>query len=125
MCVGCLRASAFSVGSLNMLVCGFSTGILLVPDFFMFDVTIKLLRVFLEENWTNFKVTLIEAMKKHIPQKKISSRWNVPWITTEIKKLIRKKRRAYNVGRHIGLVFFVFFVLVDISVWFSLSFLYW
>jgi hypothetical protein len=21
-----------------------------------------------EENWTNFKVTLIEAMKKHIPQ---------------------------------------------------------
>ena len=52
-----------------------------------------------EENWTNFKVTLIEAMKKHIPQKKISSRWNVPWITTEIKKLIRKKRRAYNVGK--------------------------
>jgi hypothetical protein len=24
-----------------------------------------------EENWTNFKDTLIEAMKKHIPQKKI------------------------------------------------------
>jgi hypothetical protein len=27
------RASTFSLGSLNMLVCGFSTGILLVPDF--------------------------------------------------------------------------------------------
>ena len=52
-----------------------------------------------EENWANFKVTLIEAMKKHIPQKKISSRWNLPWITTEIKKLIRKKRRAYNAGK--------------------------
>jgi hypothetical protein len=52
-----------------------------------------------EENWTNFKVTLIEAMKKHIPQKKISSRWNLPWITTEIKRLIRKKRRAYNAGK--------------------------
>ena len=52
-----------------------------------------------EENWTNFKVTLIEAMKKHIPQKKISSRWNLPWITTEINKLIRKKRRAYNAGK--------------------------
>jgi hypothetical protein len=38
-------------------------------------------------------------MKKHIPQKKISSRWNLPWITTEINKLIRKKRRAYNAGK--------------------------
>ena len=28
-----LKASAFSVGSLNMLVCGFRTGILHVPDF--------------------------------------------------------------------------------------------
>jgi len=29
---------------------------------------------------------------------------------------------SFCISRHIGLVFFIFFVLVDISVWFSLSF---
>jgi hypothetical protein len=26
----------------------------------------------------------------------LTSRWNVPWITREIKTLIRKKQRIYN-----------------------------
>jgi hypothetical protein len=48
-----------------------------------------------EEIWTHFKDTLIEAMKKHILQKKISFRWNLPWITTEIREepIIQKRKR--------------------------------
>ena len=39
-------------------------------------------------------------MDKHIPQKKITSRWNLPWITTDIKRLCRRKKRGWDAGKH-------------------------
>ena len=38
-------------------------------------------------------------MKKNIPKKKVSSRWNLPWMTPVIKRLCRKKKRAWDAGK--------------------------
>ncbi|EDO34832.1 predicted protein, partial [Nematostella vectensis] len=54
----------------------------------------------INENYDFFKTTITEIMKKHIPQKNISGRWNLPWITSSIKRLIRKKQRLYNHAKH-------------------------
>ena len=53
-----------------------------------------------EDNWNLFKSALKQSMDKHIQQKKIISRWNLPWITTDIKRLCRRKKRAWDAGRH-------------------------
>ena len=52
------------------------------------------------DNWNLLKGALVSSIKKNIPQKKITSRWNLPWMTTEIKRLCRKKKRAWDAGRH-------------------------
>ncbi|MEW8547660.1 MAG: reverse transcriptase family protein [Candidatus Thiodiazotropha sp.] len=52
------------------------------------------------DNWNLFKENLVNSMKKNIPQKKITSRWNLPWMTPEIKRLCRKKKRAWDDGKH-------------------------
>ena len=49
-----------------------------------------------EENWNEFKTTLMSSIKKHIPQKTLGTRKDVPWMTPEIKRKIRKKQRLYN-----------------------------
>ena len=51
------------------------------------------------DNWDLFKENLVNSMKKNIPQKKVSSRWNLPWMTPEIKRLCRKKKRAWDAGK--------------------------
>ena len=53
-----------------------------------------------EENWNTFKSTLTETMNRHIPQKKITSRWNLAWITPGIRRMIRQKKRAWKSGKH-------------------------
>ena len=40
-------------------------------------------------------------MKKHIPQKKISSRWNLPWITTDNNE--KKKKNGHSWRRYLKL----------------------
>jgi len=54
----------------------------------------------IDDNWNSFKDTLTQSMKKHIPQKKITSRWNLPWFNQETKRLCQKKKRAWNQGKH-------------------------
>jgi hypothetical protein len=45
-----------------------------------------------ETTWTN----LTETIERNIPSKYTTTRWNLPWMTTEIKQMIRKKQRLYN-----------------------------
>ena len=52
-----------------------------------------------EENWADFKTTLISTSKKHIPQKTIAGKKSLPWLNTRIKRLIRQKQRRYNTAR--------------------------
>ena len=46
------------------------------------------------DNWNLLKGALVSSIKKNIPQMKITSRWNLPWMTPEIERLCRKKKRA-------------------------------
>ena len=52
-----------------------------------------------DENYQVFKISVNENIRNHIPQKNISGRWNVPWLTTSIKRLTRKKQRLYDKAR--------------------------
>ena len=48
-----------------------------------------------EENWNDFK-NHMKAAQNAIPSKLSSERTNLPWLTTEVKRLCRKKRKQYN-----------------------------
>ena len=54
----------------------------------------------IDENWTLFKKTLLKSMEKNIPTKKITSRWNLSWITPDIRRLCQQKKRAWDSGKH-------------------------
>ena len=49
-----------------------------------------------EENWKQFKEAIETCIEKHILRKKIGKHHDVPWMTTEIKRLIRKTKRLYK-----------------------------
>ena len=53
----------------------------------------------IDENWTLFKKTLLKSMEKNIPTNKITSRWNLPWITPDIRRLCQQKKRAWDSGK--------------------------
>ncbi|KAK3732634.1 hypothetical protein QZH41_002190 [Actinostola sp. cb2023] len=46
--------------------------------------------------------TLCLATKDHIPQKKISGRWDLPYLSRELKRKIRKKCRRYKKAKSSG-----------------------
>ena len=46
--------------------------------------------------WSTFTKGLLDSVKKNIPQKTTSRRWNLPYITTNIKRLINTKKKLYN-----------------------------
>ena len=39
------------------------------------------------------------AIKTHVPTKTISSRWNLPWITPGLRRLMSKKQRVYSLAK--------------------------
>ena len=49
----------------------------------------------IHDNWAAFKEH-IKTVKGLVPSKLSSTRFNLPWMTSEIKRLCRKKRRVYN-----------------------------
>ena len=53
----------------------------------------------IEGYWTTFKSHLFNAMDQYIPSKTLTSRWNIPWINQNIKKMIRKKERLYKAAK--------------------------
>ena len=57
----------------------------------------------LQENWDILKNKLSTLMEEDIPAKMSSSRFNLPWFTSSLKKLNRKVQRLYNVQRKSGL----------------------
>ena len=50
----------------------------------------------IEDNWNSFKKAIADAMDKFIPKKQLSSWQDVPWMTTTVKRMIRKKKRLWN-----------------------------
>ena len=55
-----------------------------------------------EEIWTVFKQGLCKAIKEHIPCKRSSPKPGLPWINTELKKLIRRRNRLYKKMKKTG-----------------------
>ena len=53
----------------------------------------------INENWCELKVVFYMAMKKHIPTAMTKSRHDLPWLTTDIKRQIRRKDRCYRKAR--------------------------
>ena len=49
-----------------------------------------------EENWSNFKKHIETTMDKHIPSKLTSTRHNLPWVNSRVRRMINKKQRLYN-----------------------------
>ena len=43
------------------------------------------------EMWIEFKEAIGKAVEKHIPYRRTKSRDNLPWVTPQIRKLIRKR----------------------------------
>jgi hypothetical protein len=51
------------------------------------------------EHWNYLKRTITEAISKFVPQKTLGGKQHVPWITTHIKRLIRRRQRRYNAAK--------------------------
>ena len=50
----------------------------------------------MEEIWTAFKTSLHNGISQFVPIKKIGPKKSLPWITQEIKRLIRKRDSLYQ-----------------------------
>ena len=50
----------------------------------------------IDTKWSHFKEKLNSIIDDHVPTKKLSSRYHVPWINQSLKRLSRKKHRLYN-----------------------------
>ena len=49
-----------------------------------------------DENWQKVKNHVLQMVEQYIPSKVSSTKFNLPWVTTTIKRLCRKKQRLYN-----------------------------
>ena len=50
----------------------------------------------IQDNWDYFHNFVLQAIDTHIPVKSISNVKSPPWMTSQLKRLIRKKQRLYN-----------------------------
>ena len=51
-------------------------------------------------NWLAFKEALNSAINKHVPTKMRKHRRDIPWITPNIRRHIRKRERMYKLARN-------------------------
>ncbi|XP_074616985.1 uncharacterized protein LOC141876332 isoform X2 [Acropora palmata] len=73
----------------------------LETEFERFDRTDPSSRT-IDDNWNDFKTTLMSSLNKHIPRKTLSTRKDIPWMSPETKRKIRKKQMLYNKQKKIG-----------------------
>ena len=55
----------------------------------------KLSGISVEDQWTKFKDGIFKIINKYIPTKTFKNKIDVPWMATEIKRLL-KKRQSYS-----------------------------
>ena len=49
-----------------------------------------------DELWIKFKDTVLHSMKSHIPHKLTRTRCDLPWLTSDIRKQIKKRNKLYR-----------------------------
>lgn len=52
-----------------------------------------------EQNWNKFVQALQELVNKNVPSTLKSTRFNLPWLTRPLKRLIRRKNRAFYTAK--------------------------
>ena len=52
-----------------------------------------------EENYSALKQHLTDIINKYIPSRTSSSRFNLPWMITTLRRMCRKKQRLYNTAK--------------------------
>ena len=55
-----------------------------------------------EENWCTFRESLTDLISKNVPTKMVSSSPQVPWLTSRLLKLCRKKEKSYSKAKKFG-----------------------
>ena len=53
-------------------------------------------KITVDENWTFNKNGIHDAIKNNIPSKFTKTKHNLPWVTSEIKRQMRKKERIHR-----------------------------
>ena len=51
-----------------------------------------------EQLWSKFKISIVQVVNKHIPYKLSKKRSGLPWISQNIRKLIKKRDKLYAVA---------------------------
>ena len=49
-----------------------------------------------EQNWNFIHESILQIIKDHIPAKQISTSSRLPWMTSQLKRLIKRKQRLYK-----------------------------
>ena len=49
-----------------------------------------------EQNWNFIHESILQIVKDHIPAKQISISSRLPWMTSQLKGLIKRKQRLYK-----------------------------
>ena len=48
-----------------------------------------------DELWIKFKDTVLHSVRSHIPHKLTRTRCDLPWLTSDIRKQIKKRNKLY------------------------------
>ena len=55
-----------------------------------------------ESMWEKIKTSITKIMNDHVPTKLTSSRFNQPWVNTDVKRICRKKKKYFWKARQTG-----------------------
>ena len=58
-----------------------------------------------EHLWDSFKTAINQGISKYIPIKRFGEKKSLPWITQEIKRLIRKRDKLFHTQKKSGKTF--------------------
>ncbi|KAK3104689.1 hypothetical protein FSP39_007852 [Pinctada imbricata] len=53
----------------------------------------------INQSWLEFKTHIINTLERHVPSKFSRRRQSQPWINTSVKRMIRRKHKAYTKAR--------------------------
>ena len=59
----------------------------------------KISEISVEDQLTKFKGGIFKIINKYIPTKTLKNKLDVPWMTTEIKRLIKKRQRLFKIHK--------------------------
>ena len=58
----------------------------------------------IEKSWQKLENFIKNVTDKYIPSKLSSSRYNLPWMNSQLKRLIRRKERAFHTAKRTDLL---------------------